>query len=462
MKAAGEQMFKGKKMLVLGLAKSGVAVAKLLLRLGAFVTVNEKKSREACPEAGELEELGITVICGGHDQKLLHQEWDMIVKNPGIPYDHPFLLEAERLQIPIVTEVEIGYLICKAPIIAITGSNGKTTTTTLVYQILLESNLNPLIAGNIGTVFCEVAEQAKPSNWIVCELSSFQLLGTEQFKPQIAVLLNLFNAHLDYHRTLEHYLAAKKKIFQNQDRFDLAVLNWDQEATRKLDQQLVAPVHWFSIYPHRNRQGYQGTYIENGKIMYCGTQGEPVEIIELDQIKLLGKHNLENIVAAVTVSMHVGAKVEAIRKVLSSFTGVKHRLQFVGEKQGVRYYNDSKATNSLATLKALQAFSTPVFLIAGGLDRGEDFTNLKEVFSEKVKCLIVYGQIAQSISKIANEAGVKEIFQVNNVKEAVQMAARLAQPGDTVLLSPAAASWDQFASFEERGDMFIQSVHMLR
>lgn len=462
MKAEGERMFRGKKVLVLGLAKSGVAVAKLLLRLGALVTVNEKKSREATPEAEELEALDIPVICGGHDEKLLDKGWDLIVKNPGIPYDHPFLLAAERRKIPIVTEVEIGYSICQAPIIAITGSNGKTTTTTLIYQMLLESKLNPLIAGNIGTVFCEVAERAKPSNWIVCELSSFQLLGTRRFKPHIAVLLNVYDAHLDYHRTKEHYLKSKKKMFQNQDKDNLAVLNWDQDVTRNLQKELNAPVQWFSIQHKRDNPSYQGTYIEEGKIFYRGNQGEAVEIIELNRIKLLGEHNLENIVAAVTVAMQVGASLAAIQKVLSSFTGVKHRLQFVGEKKGVRYFNDSKATNSLATQKALQAFSQPVILIAGGLDRGEDFSNLKEIFRQKVKSLIVYGQIAEAMSNMALEAGVKEVHHVNTVKEAVQTAAKLAKHGDTVLLSPAAASWDQFASFEERGDMFIQSVHMLR
>lgn len=461
MKAEGKQLFKGKKVLVLGLAKSGYAVAKLLLRLGADVTLNEIKARDESAEVKELEALGIKLIFGGHPLELLETDWDCIIKNPGIPFDHPFLLEADRLGIRIITEVEIAFLISEAPIIAITGSNGKTTTTTLVYEMLKESDLDPLIAGNIGTVFCEVAEQAESNQWIVAELSSFQLLGTQRFKPAISVLLNIFDAHLDYHRTREHYIQAKLKMFANQDSEDFAVLNADHLDITKIASTLKAEVSWFSTYSKQEDDTYHGAYLEDNLIMYRDKAGQDYEILPIGEVKLIGKHNLENILAAISTSWLAGAKLEAIQAVLRRFRGVPHRLQFIAEKDGVRYYNDSKATNGLATQKALQSFEQPVILIAGGLDRGEDYKCLEEEFAQKVKGMIVYGQIAEKLIHIAKKSGVKQIVQVNNVKEAVSSAAQIAEKGDTVLLSPAAASWDQFASFEERGDMFVQLVHML-
>lgn len=462
MREETKRLFEDKNFLVLGLAKSGSAVAKLLSRLGARVTVNEQKDRESCSAVEELEAQGVNVICGGHPVELLEQDWFMIIKNPGIPFDLPFLVEAEKRNISIVTEVEIAYLISEAPIIAITGSNGKTTTTTLIFEMLRESHLQPLIAGNIGMVFCEVAEKATRDNWIVAELSSFQLLGTQQFKPEIALVINIFDAHLDYHRTKEHYVEAKKRIFANQSNEQVAILNHDGTMTKDIAKQIASEVHWFSMEPKGNCSGYCGSYINNNKILYRGKDGLNIEVLDVSEVKLIGQHNLENVLAAVSVAFQAGAEPTAIQHVLRTFAGVDHRLQFVSDRNGVHFYNDSKATNGLATMKALQAFSNSVILIAGGLDRGEDFTSLKEVFASKVKGLIAYGQIAEKISHVAKEAGVNQIVYVHNVRDAVSSAANIAQEGDIVLLSPAAASWDQFRSFEERGDMFTQTVHMLR
>lgn len=445
--------------LVLGLAKSGVAVAKLLLRYGAKVTVNEYKPRERCPEADELEALGIPVICGGHPLHLLDRSLDRIIKNPGIPFDIPFLQEAEKRGIPVITEVEIAFQFARCPIIAITGSNGKTTTTTLVYEMLKTSERyrRPLIAGNIGTVLCEVAERAKEDEVIVAELSSFQLLGTETFRPVISCLINLFDAHLNYHHTREHYVQSKAKIFANQQAGDLAVINDDQEAVRKLAKSIGAKVVRFSTEHPVSR----GAYIENGLICYRNG-GRKVELIPLADLRLVGKHNVQNALAAATIAMEAGAMPDRVREVFRTFSGVPHRLQFVTERNGVRFFNDSKATNVLATIMALQCFNSPVHLIAGGMDRGEDLTSLRGEFERIVKSITVYGQTAQSLTDVARSSGVKEIRSVDNVKDAVDAAAALAQEGEVVLLSPAAASWDQFQSFEERGDMFIQSVHKLR
>jgi UDP-N-acetylmuramoylalanine--D-glutamate ligase len=452
------EMFKGKHCLVLGLAKSGFAVAKLLSRFGAKVTVNEQKERGFCSGVEELEACGINVVCGGHPSKLLDQDVYMLIKNPGIPYDIPFLVEAEKRKIPIVTEVEIAYLISKAPMIGITGSNGKTTTTTLIYEMLIGSRRQPLIAGNIGTVLCEVTESASVNEWIVAELSSFQLLGTNRFKPQISLLLNVYDAHLDYHHTKEHYISAKAKLFANQTNENVAVLNFDQEITKSLSERIAAQVVWFSVKDEVSR----GTYIDNETIIYRNHKGHENQILPLSELMLPGSHNLENVLAAIAVAFEAGAKVERIQQVLRTFEGVKHRLQLVRELHGVRYFNDSKATNAVATFKSIQAFPGSVILIAGGLDRGENFSELRGVFNSHLTAIIVYGETAEKIAKIAEEAGVKEIIHVDNVREAVRSAARLAQSDEIVLLSPAAASWDQFTSFEERGDMFIQSVHMLR
>ncbi|GGK15661.1 UDP-N-acetylmuramoylalanine--D-glutamate ligase [Caldalkalibacillus thermarum] len=449
---------KNKHVLVLGLAKSGFAVAKLLARYGALVTVNEQKPRHECHGVEELEALGVKVVCGSHPLSLLDEPVDLIVKNPGIPYRIPFLQEAARKQIPVVTEVEVGYLLTRAPIIGITGSNGKTTTTTLIYEMLKDSDPPPLIAGNIGTVFCEVAARARPGQWLVTELSSFQLQGTTAFHPKIGVLLNIFDAHLDYHGTKQAYIEAKAKLFANQTPDDLAVFNLDQEETRRVADAVKAQVVWFSTRSHPER----GAYVEDGRIKYRNKLGEVTEVLAANEVRLPGTHNLENVVAAVAVSLEAGAKLERVREVLRTFTGVPHRLQFVRELRGVRYYNDSKSTNALATKKALESFSGRVVLIAGGLDRGDDYRGLTTVFKSRVKALIVYGQVAGKLAEIGYKAGVKHVFHVDNVKEAVNVAHQIAEQGDTVLLSPAAASWDQFSSFEERGDMFTDCVHMLR
>lgn len=458
MNIRAQHYFRNKHCLVLGLAKSGFAVAKLLSRLGAKVTVNERKERSACTGVEELEAFGVKVICGEHPLTLLKEDLFLIIKNPGIPYDIPFLVEAETLGIPVVTEVEIGYLITEAPIIGITGSNGKTTTTTLVYEMLKESAHTPLIAGNIGTVFCEVAEKARSDQWIVAELSSFQLLSTEHFSPQIGLLLNLFEAHLDYHHTKEHYQQAKANLFANQTNDQLAIFNFDQEETRAIAKQVNAKIAWFSLTSEVDN----GSFLRGEDIVYRSENGEETIVININDLKLPGTHNVENVLAAITVCMNAGALIERIRYVLRTFSGVAHRLQFIRELRGVRYYNDSKATNSIATQKSLQAFEDDIILIAGGLDRGESLHSLEPLFEERVKAIVTYGQVAQKLMDVAKKAGVNEIIRVDNVKEAVNAAYDISTAGDIVLLSPAAASWDQFESFEERGDMFTKCVHMLR
>jgi UDP-N-acetylmuramoylalanine--D-glutamate ligase len=445
------QNFQNKNVLVLGLAKSGLAAAKLLHKLGAQVTVNDMKPFEENESAQELEAAGLKVICGSHPLELLdHTEY--IVKNPGIPYSNPLLEKALEMKIPIVTEVELAYLISEANMIGITGSNGKTTTTTLIHEMLTADQKNSLIAGNIGTVACEVAEKASPENVIVTELSSFQLMGTIEFRPKIALLLNLFDAHLDYHGTREDYALAKAKIYENQQADDYSVVNFDDLEVRRAAEKSKGQLVYFSV----SKRLAKGGYIFNNALWF-----NDQKIIEIKDIVLPGRHNLENILAAICVVKLYDGSNEAIRKVLTTFNGVKHRLQFIKTIEGVKYYNDSKATNILATSKALQAFDVPTVLLAGGLDRGNEFDELIP-YLVNVKAIITFGQTAPKLERIAREAGIEVINRVDNVEQAAKTAFDLSQDGDVVLLSPACASWDQYKTFEQRGDMFEDAVHKLK
>lgn len=441
-----------KKILVLGLAKSGVSAASLLHKLGAFVTVNDSKPLSENPEAQGLLEQGITVICGSHPIELLDEGFQLIVKNPGIPYFNPMIERAVEIGIPVITEVELAYLISDAPLLAITGSNGKTTTTTLLFEMLNQGNKKPLIAGNIGTVASDVAQKAEQDNQIVIELSSFQLMGIDQFKPKIAIITNIYDAHLDYHGSREEYAKAKGNITANQDENDYLIVNIEQEDVMNIARNSKATIIPFST----QRELEFGAYVKDGTIYFHNEK-----VIEVKDIVLPGSHNLENILSSIAAAKLTGVENEAILDVLSSFKGVKHRLQFVEEINGRRFYNDSKATNILATEKALAAFEVPVILLAGGLDRGNEFDDLVPSLKH-VKALVTFGQTAEKMEKIGRLAGIKNIQRVDNVDKAVPVAFECSNEGDVILLSPACASWDQYKTFEVRGDIFINAVHKLK
>lgn len=444
--------FRHKKVLVLGLAKSGTSAANLLHNLGAIVTVNDRKPFAENPEAQELLEKGIKVICGEHPDDLLDDGFELIVKNPGIPYSNFIIQDALRRQIPVITEVELAYRVSEAEFIGITGTNGKTTTTTLIYEILRVGEQSPLLAGNIGIVASDVVQEATSKNIIVTELSSFQLLGIDKFRPKIAVITNLYSAHLDYHGSREEYLAAKENIIKNQGPDDYLIINLDQEECRTIAAKARSKVIGFS------RKGYlpEGASYHDGILFFHGEK-----FMERKDIPLPGEHNLENILAALAVAKVLDVDDEAIRHVLRNFQGVKHRLQYIGEVLGRKFYNDSKSTNVLATQVALKSFSDPVILLAGGLDRGEDFSDLIP-YLKSVKALVAFGETKEKLAKIGKEAGLKTVHLVENVEEAVPLSYSLSQPGDIILLSPACASWDQYPSFEVRGDIFIAAVHKLK
>ncbi|MGD8190025.1 UDP-N-acetylmuramoyl-L-alanine--D-glutamate ligase [Brevibacillus ginsengisoli] len=450
--------YKNQQVVVVGLAKSGVAVAKLLHRFGAHVIVNDKKPREESVGIEELEDLGIQVITGYHPDDLIHTGVSLVVKNPGIPYEAPPVKQAIEQQIPVITEVEIAYQLSKAPIIGITGSNGKTTTTTLVTLMLQASQVDAVAGGNIGTVLCELAEQMSADQFLVAELSSFQLMGTCTFRPKIAALLNLFPAHLDYHHTMEEYFEAKTKIFANQTSEDFAVLNYEQENVRQLADSIKATPYFFS----RLREVPAGAFVRDNHVIFRSHTGEEETVIKLDDIALQGKHHLENILAAVIMCKLAGATAAGMAQVLSTFQGVEHRTEFVTIVEGVKYYNDSKATNPQAAIQAISAFQNPVVLIGGGLDRGIDFQELVPYLSQHVRAVVTFGETAQILLDRASDAGISDRVRVDTVEEAVRAAAALANAGDVVLLSPACASWDMFPSFEVRGSMFKEAVHKLR
>lgn len=444
--------YQHKKILVLGLAKSGVSAASLLHKLGAFVTVNDSKPLSENPEAQGLLEQGIKVVCGSHPIELIDEGFELVVKNPGIPYYNPMIQKAIQKGIPIITEVELAYQISEAPLVAITGTNGKTTTTTLIFEILKAGNKQPLIAGNIGTVASGVAQEANEENTIVIELSSFQLMGIDEFKPRVAIITNLYEAHLDYHGTTDEYIGAKARITKNQTASDYFIVNADQDEVMEIARDSEAQIVPFSTKRVLDR----GAYVKNGWVYFNDER-----IINTKDIVLPGKHNLENILSAIAAALLSGADKAAIIEVLTTFAGVRHRLQYIGQVEGRKFYNDSKATNILATEKALAAFEDPMILLAGGLDRGNSFDELIPAL-RNVKVLITFGETADKVGQAGREAGIKTILRVDNVEKAVPVAFEHSEPGDIILLSPACASWDQYKTFEVRGDMFIEAVHKLK
>lgn len=432
-----------KDVLVLGLAKSGYEAAKLLTKLGAIVTVNDGKDLSQDPHAKDLETMGVTVVGGGHPLSLLDKS-PMIVKNPGIPYHLPILIEAQKRGLKIVTEVELSYLVSEAPIIAVTGTNGKTTTTSLIGDMFSKSRLTGRLSGNIGYVASKVAQDTHPDEYLITELSSFQLLGIDKYRPHIAIITNIYSTHLDYHGTLENYQNAKKQIYKNQTADDYLICNYHQRHLIE-SEQLKAKTLYFST-----QQEVDGIYIKDNFIIYKG-----VRIINIDDLVLPGEHNLENILAAVLASLLAGVPVKAIIDSLTTFSGIEHRLQYIGTNRTNKYYNDSKATNTLATQFALNSFNQPIIWLCGGLDRGNDFDELIP-YMKHVRVMVVFGETQEKFVKLGTSQG-KYVIKATDVTDAVDKVQDVIEPNDVVLLSPACASWDQYQTFEERGDKFIES-----
>ena len=443
--------FANKKVLVLGLAKSGESAARLLDKLGAIVTVNDGKPFEENPAAQSLLEEGIKVVTGGHPLELLDEEFELMVKNPGIRYDNPMVKKALEKKIPVITEVELAYLISDAPIIGITGSNGKTTTTTMIAEVLTAGGQNGLPSGNIGFPASQVATTATKNDTLVMELSSFQLMGIETFHPEIAVITNLMPTHIDYHGSFENYVAAKWNIQKNMSKSDFLVLNFNQTLAKELAAKTQA-----TVVPFSTTEKVDGAYLEGNMLTF---RGEPV--MAADELGVPGSHNVENALATIAVAKLRGIENQVLKETLAGFGGVKHRLQYVGEINHVKFYNDSKSTNILATQKALSGFdNSKVILIAGGLDRGNEFDELVPDI-QGLKKMVILGESAARVKRAADKAGVS-YMDAADVKDATQKAFAEAQAGDIVLLSPANASWDMYPNFEVRGDEFIATFEELK
>jgi len=438
-------MFNGKKILVCGMAKSGQSAARLLAEMGAYVTVQDMK--KDIDWNYDPAHIGLKTYLGKNPDDIVGN-FDLIIISPGITVYAPFVKKAEALGIPVWGEAELAFRLCPCPMVAITGTNGKTTVTTLVGEILKLHNPGTVVGGNIGIPLTELVTTLTPENIVVAEISSFQLETIAAFKPAISAVLNMTPDHLDRHHTMENYIAMKARIFENQSPGDVCVLNYDNLITREMKPP--SQVVYFSAKEPLN----EGVYLRGGFI--CAKMPDTPEqtIVEISGLKIMP----ENALAATALSLCAGASASEISKGLKAFHPVPHRMEYVTTIDGVEYYNDSKATNTDAAIKAIESTNQPIVLIGGGYDKNADFTPWVHCFDKKVAYLIVFGETAQKIIDTCDILGFTKYEAVNSLQEAVAMAKEKAKPGYKVLFSPACASFDMFKNFEERGDMFKRYV----
>jgi UDP-N-acetylmuramoylalanine--D-glutamate ligase len=446
---------KNKRVLVVGLGKSGLAAARFLKARGARVTVSDARPATLIAELSDLLDEGFMVEAGSHGL-LTFRRQDLIVVSPGVPQSTPELMTVRAMGAHIIGELELGAEYLQGEVIAITGSNGKTTTTTLVGEILKAAGRPTLVGGNIGLPVTAMVDESTAESWSVIEVSSFQLETVETFKPRIAMVLNITPDHLDRHGTFEAYATAKARITEFQTAEDFLVLNAEDLETQKVAAKTKAQIYWFSA----RRQIKQGAFVHGESIFFAAKEGaKPEPVMPVVEITLAGAHNVENVLAAVCAARLAGVPSETIRSAVAAFKAVEHRLEFVREVAGVRYYNDSKATNVDATMKAIGAFSGGVQLILGGKDKDSDYTTLAALVRERVKTVITIGSAAQKIEH--QLVGVVKIERAETLERAVALAQTISVAGDTVLLAPACASFDQFKNYEERGSVFKQLVAAL-
>jgi UDP-N-acetylmuramoylalanine--D-glutamate ligase len=449
---------KGKNVLVIGLAKSGLASAALLVSHGAVVVINDRKTETEA--AAELESIGglpgVSFVGGGHPAELVDADVALVVKNPGVPMTLPPLARAALLGIPIITEIELAYWFLQAPVVAITGTNGKTTTTALTGEIYKASGRRTQVAGNIGIPLSVVTEDCAAQDVVVAELSSFQLEGIIHFRPGISAILNITSDHMDRHGSMEAYTEAKARIFSNQSIHDAVILNADDPATYELRHRPACRVFLFS----RKREVAQGAFVRDGQVVLRDHSGEVV-LCRTEDILIPGAHNLENALAAALLAWLGGVPPDVIARTIKTFPGVAHRLEFVRKVDGVSFINDSKGTNTDAALKALEAFPNRKILIAGGYDKGGSFDELAQEIKKHAGYTVLLGQVAGRLAEALAAAGYRGYDVVNTLEEAVEHAYRAAKSGDVVLLSPACASWDMFRDYEQRGERFKEAVSKL-
>jgi UDP-N-acetylmuramoylalanine--D-glutamate ligase len=448
---------KGKKVLVVGLGKSGLAAALFLRRKGAQVTVSDVRSAAALAhDLPALLDQGIMVEAGGHGL-LTFRRQDLIVVSPGVPLDTPELVQVRNFGLPVIGELELAARFLAGKTLAITGSNGKTTTTTLCGEILAAAHFRVHVGGNIGVPVIALVDDSREDGWSVLEVSSFQLETTYQFRPDIAVILNITPDHLDRHGSMENYIAAKERIFANQGPEDALVLNADDDAASRAAARTKSRLFWFS----RTRIIRQGAFIYDGAIYFRATeQSAPEFILKVESIPLKGQHNIENVLAAVCAARLADVASDAIRRAVEAFRAVEHRLEFVATVNGVDYYNDSKATNVDAAMKAIAAFPSGIHLILGGKDKNSDYRLMRPLIQERVTAIYTIGAASEKI--ITHLEGSAPIVNSGTLDVAVTKAADAAQPGEIILLAPACSSFDQFQNYEQRGQVFKDLVFARR
>lgn len=449
--------YAGKTVLVVGLARSGMAASKTLKNLGARVLANDLKTEDQLEkEARELKAMGVELHLGIKPDRLIDQT-DLIVLSPAVPMDASFVQKAISQGKEVISEVELAYRLCRAPIVAITGTNGKTTTTALVGEILKEAGKTVHVVGNIGVPFVGKVDEICKEDIVVVEISSFQLEAISQFHPRVCAILNITEDHLDRHKTMENYINTKMRIFENCTDTDWLILNGDDDETVKMKEKTQANVLFFS----RKHILEQGAWVEDGQLVVDIGEGKEI-VCHVDDIFIPGSHNLENALAATLMARTLGVSPQSIASTLRSFRGVEHRIEFVDIIDGVKFYNDSKGTNPEASIKAIQAMKGPTVLIAGGYDKGSDFSPFIDAFGDTVRHMVVLGETADKIIKAAQDKGFANVHRVKTLEEGVVKAFSLAKPGENVLLSPACASWDMFKDFEERGRVFKEAVKALK
>ncbi|WP_430882880.1 UDP-N-acetylmuramoyl-L-alanine--D-glutamate ligase [Fusibacter sp. JL216-2] len=446
-----------RKVLMVGLARSGQSAVKALYKRGAKVFINDMKSKEDLADIlGPLEGMYEGLMLGGAPSV---EGFDLLVLSPGVPLDKPFVIQAKEAGIEVIGELELASRLTDAKFIGITGTNGKTTTTALTGEIFKTAKRKHFVVGNIGIPVIERIEEADENTTMVTEVSSFQLETIRDFKTEVAAVLNLTPDHLNRHKTMENYIDAKCRIFENHGKNDVLVLNYDNDLTRNLASRTRGKVVYFS----RKEALASGVFIKDGKVVIQEDQSdESLEVIDVADIFIPGDHNIENALAATAMAYYSDIEVNHIAHALRTFTGVAHRIEWLGEVDDVVFFNDSKGTNPDASIVAVKAMERPTVLIAGGMDKGSDFDSFIESFGEKIKHLVVFGETAKIIETTARKMGYESVSLVNDLDQAVDTAFSLTSSGDAILLSPACASWDMYPSFEHRGDHFRECFESLR
>ena len=457
---------KDKKVLVFGSGISGEAAAGLLMREGSDIVLydgNDKldadRIKSEILEETQDTEYGrfpgtVSVVLGEFPENLL-DKLDLVVMSPGVPTDLPVVEQMRERDIPVWGEIELAYACGKGDVLAITGTNGKTTTTSLLGEIMKNAKESVFVVGNIGNPYTSIVPQTREDSVIVAEVSSFQLETVHSFRPKVSAILNITPDHLNRHHTMEAYIEAKERITAGQSADDFCVLNYEDEVLRKFGESVNAQVLYFSSRRKLNR----GVYLD-GRTIVCSLD-EPVAVCDTDELQILGTHNYENAMAAVAMAYAYGVPVDVIRKTLKEFRGVEHRIEFVAEKNGVAYYNDSKGTNPDAAIRGIQAMNRPTVLIGGGYDKKSSYDEWIDAFDGKVKKLVLIGATREKIAETARRLGFTDIVMADTFEEAFDKCVEYAQPGDAVLLSPACASWGMFKNYEERGDKFKELVEQL-